>query len=471
MNPTDRLNVITEIALKLQAEYNTSGINILLSGYGIETQDISFVSSKRQYAIDLLKSQSNDTIIKIAKDLKIELPFIQESQQEKQSINMKKKIFISHSSKDMEIVEKLIDTLEAIGVRSELIFCSSFEGYGVPLGDNFLETIKQELNSNILVLFVLSKNFYSSVISLCEMGATWVKTNEHIPILIPPFDYKDVKGVFPNTHGMIINEKAKLNSLKEKVEAFMELPITNFNAWERKRDNILNDINRIINSTELPEYETKSENKKREKTLIKENKNNFFKDDYFNTIKIFKPKEQLNMAIEPYIKNSSGILNFWAKITGHHNIVKPERRFLYITSYFKEHLVQGKGHARYPNMWAILRETPTESVKGNWSFICNGIENKRTIIQFDKELELGWHLFSVEWSIQMDFIKFYIDTKVIEEIPFKNWPKDFKSSMYIGTWPDKKPQSQFYSEISQPFFVGEIDSRIINEIYANRPSE
>jgi len=399
MNPTDRLNIITEIALKLQSEYNTSGINVLFSGYGIETQDSSFVSSKRQYAIDLLKSQSNDTIIELAEDLKIKLPFLQKSQQEKQSINMKKKIFISHSSKDMEIVEKLIDTLEAVGVRSELIFCSSFEGYGVPLGDNFLETIKKELNSNILVLFVLSENFYSSVISLCEMGATWVKTNEHVPILIPPFEYKDIKGVFPTTHGMIINEKAKLNSLKEKVETFMELPITNFNAWERKRNKILNEINKIIEPSKLPVREAKSENKIEEKIFIKENKSNYFKDDYFNTIAILKPKEQIKTVTKSYIEVSSGVINFWVKVTGHHNIVKPERRFLYISSYFMKHIVEGDNIARYPNMWAILRETPTESEKGNWSFICNGIEDKRTIIQFDKELNLGWHLFSVEWSI------------------------------------------------------------------------
>jgi len=71
----------------------------------------------------------------------------------------------------------------------------------------------------------------------------------------------------------------------------------------------------------------------------------------------------------------------------------------------------------------------------------------------------------------MDFIKLYIDSKVIEEKQFKNWPVDFTSSMYIGTWPDKNPQSQFYSDISLPLFIGEIDSRIINEIYAHKPNE
>lgn len=171
MNPADRLSVITEIALKLQEEQNTTGINVLLSGYGIKTENVSIVNSKRVYVIDLLKSESNDTIVRIAKDLQIEVPdYVNETKSSKE--DTLDKIFISHSSLDSQYVEKIIDILEAIGVPSEKIFCSSFEGYGVKLGSDFLEVIKEELNSNVLVLFVLSSNFYSSVVSLCEMGAT-----------------------------------------------------------------------------------------------------------------------------------------------------------------------------------------------------------------------------------------------------------------------------------------------------------
>lgn len=69
------------------------------------------------------------------------------------------KIFISHSSKDSEYILPIIDLLEGIGVTSEEIFCTSYEPYGIPLGENFLERIKAELNENVLVLFVWSSNF------------------------------------------------------------------------------------------------------------------------------------------------------------------------------------------------------------------------------------------------------------------------------------------------------------------------
>lgn len=160
----------------------------------------------------------------------------------------KKEIFISHSSKDKEIVGQLINIIEDIGVQSDKIFCSSYEGYGVPLGDNFLITIKEKLDANVLVIFMLSQNFYESPICLCEMGATWIKTNRHIPILIPPFRYDNMKGVIPTTNGMMINEKPKYNSLKDSIEDFFNLhPIKNA-IWERKRDNSLKIIEQLLNS-------------------------------------------------------------------------------------------------------------------------------------------------------------------------------------------------------------------------------
>lgn len=146
------------------------------------------------------------------------------------------KIFISHSSSDKEFVEEIIDIIETIGLNSSQIFCSSFDGYGINLGENFLERIKEELNENVLVLFILSNHFYESPVCLCEMGATWIKTNEHIPILIPPFDFKDIQGVIPLTQGFVISDNLKLNLFKAKIEKLFNLNPIDPSVWERKRD-------------------------------------------------------------------------------------------------------------------------------------------------------------------------------------------------------------------------------------------
>ncbi len=155
-----------------------------------------------------------------------------------------RKVFISHSSSDKEIVEELIDILEMIGLPHDRIFCTSFTGYGINLGENFLDAIRDELTSETLVLFVLTQNFYASPVCLCEMGATWVLAKEHIPIIVPPLQFADVKGVIPLTQGFLINEPMKLNLFKDKIESTMGLPCTlSQSSWERKRDRVVNRIN------------------------------------------------------------------------------------------------------------------------------------------------------------------------------------------------------------------------------------
>lgn len=157
------------------------------------------------------------------------------------------KVFISHASKDSDVVEEMIELLESIGLDSNQIFCTSFEGYGIELGGNFLDSIKGELSSDSLVIFILSKSFYESPVCLCEMGATWVLAKEHIPVLIPPLDYSDVKGVIPLSQGFKINEPLKLNLFKEKIEkTFLIQNTVNMSTWERKRDRILARIEKSI---------------------------------------------------------------------------------------------------------------------------------------------------------------------------------------------------------------------------------
>ena len=157
------------------------------------------------------------------------------------------KVFISHATADAEVVEEVIDILETIGLESNQIFCTSFEGYGIDLGENFLDAIKEELSSDCLVIFLLSKKFYESQVCLCEMGATWVLAKEHIPVLIPPLDFSDVKGVIPLTQGFKINEPLKLNIFKDKIEkAFSIQSSLTMSTWERKRDRILARIEKTI---------------------------------------------------------------------------------------------------------------------------------------------------------------------------------------------------------------------------------
>ncbi|GIC79340.1 toll/interleukin-1 receptor domain-containing protein [Moritella sp. F3] len=193
---------------------------------------------------NIAKSSILQYIEEIEEQIEYEAVSTQETPKLKKNAS---KVFISHASKDSSLVEEVIELLESIGLESHQIFCTSFDGYGIGLGENFLDKIKDELSSDTIVLFILSKNFYSSPVCLCEMGATWVLAKEHIPIVVPPLDYSDVSGVIPLTQGMKINEPLKLNLLKEKISK--EFGLSNagsLSSWERKRDRVLARITKLI---------------------------------------------------------------------------------------------------------------------------------------------------------------------------------------------------------------------------------
>lgn len=215
-------------------------------------------------------------------------------------------IFISHSSKDKKVVEYIIDLLENMGVASEKIFCTSVEGYGIPLGENFLETIKQEFNEKVLALFILTRNFYSSPICLCEMGAAWVKTNVHIPILVPPLTFDDVKGVIAPIQGLTINDKEKLNSLYSRILELFNIDTFNSNRWERKRNKFIDEVNSLIQyeiedqSAACSEIGAESVDYTHYKTIL---------DQKEKEIKILNRKL---MQLELFV-NKEQVLNIWEK--------------------------------------------------------------------------------------------------------------------------------------------------------------
>lgn len=173
---------------------------------------------------------------------------------EKEQIKMaelkNKKIFISHCQKDEPIVKRLIKFLGDIGVPrdKEHIFCSSYTGLGIVVGEKISEYIKREFDENILVLFIFTENYFKSAPCLCEMGATWIKTKGHIPIIVPPFEFEGIKGFIDNdVKGINIINGSDLFEFRQKIES--EFNITaNITNWETDKNDFIELVTSIINA-------------------------------------------------------------------------------------------------------------------------------------------------------------------------------------------------------------------------------
>lgn len=156
------------------------------------------------------------------------------------------RIFISHSSHDIEYVQPLVKLLELLGLDKKTMFCSSVHGYGIPIGKNIYEYLKSEFtDKNILVVMIMSHNYYNSEPCLNEMGATWVMSKEYLTILTDDFDFNQMKGsIDPQKIGFKITDIARLDEFKDKlVEGLSLLPPLK-HEWESARNKFISDVSK-----------------------------------------------------------------------------------------------------------------------------------------------------------------------------------------------------------------------------------
>lgn len=160
----------------------------------------------------------------------------------------KPKIFISHSSLDLDYVEPLVELLADIGLTNDNLFCSSVPDYTIPLNEDIYDYLASLFHNHALyVVFMLSNNYYGSPACLNEMGAAWVLKNEYTSILLPKFEYKEIKGaVNPNKIGMKLDDEEEL--LKKRLGELKNIISERFNIsvpdmrWEKKRNDFIEKI-------------------------------------------------------------------------------------------------------------------------------------------------------------------------------------------------------------------------------------
>jgi len=163
------------------------------------------------------------------------------------------KIFISHSSVDVELVREFVHLLKhGMGIPDKYIFCSSTDGTDIPIGSNFIEYIKSELDDLSILLALVTSNYYESSFCMYELGASWMKCAIQIPILFPPLEYGNLKDFLSNIMAVKADEWKKLNKLKERLKEFSEIEV-NDSSWEEYRTAFISKIKAIKNR---PQYES-----------------------------------------------------------------------------------------------------------------------------------------------------------------------------------------------------------------------
>ncbi|KKZ88548.1 toll/interleukin-1 receptor domain-containing protein [Rhizobium phaseoli] len=170
-------------------------------------------------------------------------------------------IFISHAVADKALADKFVAFLkEAIGVPATAIFCSSVGGHGIPLGDDFNEYMKKEIQKPKLVILLMTPRYMESWFCLMELGATWAISLNPLPIVVPPVQFSAISSTLGLKQGWRIDDHDKLIDLRAKINAAgIVLEHRPEHDWDRKRTAWRADLGRLLKNITKPTNVTASE--------------------------------------------------------------------------------------------------------------------------------------------------------------------------------------------------------------------
>jgi hypothetical protein len=147
------------------------------------------------------------------------------------------KVFISHSSRDKELVAALTDLLTESGLLSNSdLFVSSIDGFDVDDGVDFLDDIRTNLSEATLAITLLTPAYLDSEFCTWELGAIWAMGIAWVPVRV---------GLKPDGLPLLIRTrqarelgKAALGSIRSEIQKQKDSNVSD-ERWEAKRDALL----------------------------------------------------------------------------------------------------------------------------------------------------------------------------------------------------------------------------------------
>lgn len=137
------------------------------------------------------------------------------------------KIFISHSSKNKEYGNHLVELLRGLGIKENEIIFTSNVAYGIPVAKNIFNWLKSQIEEKPFVIYLLSKEYYESVACLNEMGAAWIVENEHAAIFTPNFNLSSKEfqngALDPREIGFKIDDEDRIMSFIQMLSKNFEI--------------------------------------------------------------------------------------------------------------------------------------------------------------------------------------------------------------------------------------------------------
>ena len=164
---------------------------------------------------------------------------------------IKRKIFISHSSKDKDIVSEFCDRILrlGIGLSADDIFCTSIEDMNIKYGDDIRNHIKENILSADFSLLLISENYKNSEICLNEMGAVWATDNNVRYYLLPNTGFDKIGWLCDTNQAEQLIDHIALDKLYNELTQYYGLNVK-LETWSRQRLNFIEVANKQNSAVE-----------------------------------------------------------------------------------------------------------------------------------------------------------------------------------------------------------------------------
>ena len=183
------------------------------------------------YQMDVKKvTRCTDSLAKDSKHL--------ESVDNKETQNVIK-VFISHSSKDQKVVEKLIELVKnALPLSSNEIRCTSIDGHRLPGGADTNEQLKSEVRGTKVFIGVISYAAIDSMYVLFELGARWGANKHLLPLLAPGVSSDILESPLSGLNALSCDSASQLHQLVNDLAKELGIKPEGAQAYQRYIDAI-----------------------------------------------------------------------------------------------------------------------------------------------------------------------------------------------------------------------------------------
>lgn len=154
-------------------------------------------------------------------------------------------VYVCHSVIDKKFARKTIELLFDIGLNEEQVMSSYSDNYSIPLWEDRYEYIRDKLNRRVVVIFLISNNFYNDIICNQDVGALTALNCDCISVVTADFTGTPFRAIYPDKKIIELgapNVKVSLRKMKGILEESFCINRLSDDRWEQCRDDYINEL-------------------------------------------------------------------------------------------------------------------------------------------------------------------------------------------------------------------------------------